>query len=173
MPTEKPDSATHHTVENGPEEPSKDHATSACDPIPSAPPILPDWTPSDAELLNKISQKPVAEPRDPEAAAHKCCTKLVHNRAAEDDVSRCSARDSCPFECCTSVVHKPRKRSLPPSSRSGSNFRRQSSGLMLRGRVFYLRLRVPRALEQTVGRTHVCEHERAQIVMSMNVRIDL
>ena len=39
MPTEKPDSATHHTVENGPEEPSKDHATSACDPIPSAPPI--------------------------------------------------------------------------------------------------------------------------------------
>lgn len=125
------------------------------DPIPSAPPILLDWTPSDAELLNKIKPNPVAEPPDPDAAARKCCTELVHNHAAEGDVSPCSAKDSCPFGCCTSVVHKPRKRSLPPSSRSGGNFRRPSSGLMLRGRVFYLRLRVPRAFEQTVGRTHV------------------
>ena len=123
--------------------------------LPSAPPILMDWTPSDAELPNKIKPKPVAELRDPEAAPHKCCTKRVHNRAAEGDVSRCSTGDSCPFGCCTSVVHKPLKRSLPPSSRSGANFRRQSSGLMLRGRVFYLRLRVPRALEHTVGRTRL------------------
>lgn len=149
MPRKKPTSTSLTTVQDDQDQP--------CDTVgailPSAPPFRSEWTPSDAELPNKIKPKLVAEPRDPDAAAHKRCTKLVHNRAAEGDVNPCSAGDSCPFGCCASVVHKPLKRSLPLSSRSGANFRHPSSGLMLRGRVFYLRLRVPRASVTKAGRT--------------------
>ena len=125
------------------------------DPIPSAPPSLAGWTPGEADFLNKIKSTPSGEARSSDASARVCCTNVVHNGTIESAATNCKAREFRPPECCTSVVHKPRKRSLPPSSRSGANFRRQSSGLTLRGRVFYLRLRVPRSLVTTVGRTHL------------------
>ena len=68
--------------------------------------------------------------------------------------------------CSTAVCHngpepsprppQPSRRSQPPSSQpSGPRSRRQPCGLIVRGRVFYLRLRVPGALVEKVGRTPV------------------
>ena len=155
MPTEEPDSTSCHTVENGLEEPSEDRATSAHDPIPSAPPSLSGWTPGEADLPNKIKSIPSGEARSSDASARVCCTNVVHNRPFDDELRRCDARVFHPSDCCTSVVHKPSERPTPPSPRTAPRSRRQQSGLILRGRVFYLRLRVPRSVQETFGRTHL------------------
>lgn len=84
-----------------------------------------------------------------------CCTNVVHNRAPDDGSGRCSESVIQPSDCCTSVVHKPSSRSHSPSTRPHPHPGRRQPGLIVRGRVFYLRVRVPRALESTVGRTHV------------------
>ncbi|WP_368034645.1 DUF6538 domain-containing protein [Brevundimonas vesicularis] len=49
----------------------------------------------------------------------------------------------------------PSKRPLQPSPRSTDARRRQSSGLIVRGSTYYLRLRVPRSLAGVIGKTHV------------------
>ena len=111
--------------------------------LPSAPPI------SSKRLvcLRKTEQ------REPEAA--DCCTNVVHNRLSDGELRRCCESVFRAAGCCTSLVHKPSERPSPPSPRSASRSRRLPSGLIVRGRVFYLRLRVPRSLAATVGRTHV------------------
>jgi integrase len=91
--------------------------------------------------------------REPDAA--NCCTNVVHNRPFDDGSTRCDDRVFYPSDCCTSLVHKPSKTAPSPSSRTRQDSRRRHSGLIVRGRVFYLRVRVPRSLEQTVGRTHL------------------
>jgi integrase len=52
------------------------------------------------------------------------------------------------------TMGKPFERSSSPSPRSSLSARR-SSGMFVRGRVFYLRVRVPRGLQQGMGRTHI------------------
>ncbi len=83
-----------------------------------------------------------------------CCTNVVHNRPPGDGSTRCDNRGFCPSDCCTSVVHKPPRPVSSPPSRTQQDSGCRHSGLIVRGRVFYLRLRVPRSLEKTVGRTH-------------------
>ena len=57
--------------------------------------------------------------------------------------------------CITTSAHTPSKRHLRPSPRSLHSGRRQSSGLIVRGSTYYLRLRVPRPLAGIIGKTHV------------------
>src|SRR5436190_13543988 len=93
---------------------------------------------------------PIGEPPEP-----ICCTNVVHNRASDDGSTRCDERVFRPSDCCTSVVHKPSQTASSPSSRARQDSGRRHSGLIVRGRGFYLRMRVPRSLERTVGRTHL------------------
>lgn len=93
---------------------------------------------------------PIGEPPEP-----VCCTNVVHNRPSGDGSTRCDERAFSHSNCCTSVVHKPSKTASAPSSRTPQDSGRRHSGLIVRGRVFYLRMRVPRSLEGTVGRTHL------------------
>ena len=96
--------------------------------LPSAPPI-PD------KGLVSLTKSTSCEP---EAAI--CCTNVVHNRR---QTIQGAARA------------KPSGTGRPePSSRSPS-WSRRPPGLIVRGRILYLRLRAPRSLEATVGRTHV------------------
>ncbi len=94
-----------------------------------------------------------------------CDTGVCHNGPAEPSPNRYPIRPSGDSGCSTAVCHNgpepslrlpmPSGRSRPPSSRpSGPRSWRQPSGLIVRGRVFYLRLRVPGSLVETVGRTH-------------------
>ena len=57
--------------------------------------------------------------------------------------------------CSTTPTHTPSKRLARPSQRSPDAGRRQTSGLIVRGSTYYLRLRVPRSLVTIVGKTHV------------------
>lgn len=84
----------------------------------------------------------------------ECCTNVVHNHSSDDELRRCSEKASRHSDCCTKLVHKPSERPSSPSRRSAARSRHPQSGLIVRGRVFYVRLRVPRSLEKTVGRTH-------------------
>ena len=162
MPHEEPDSTNDHPVEHGHEEPSEDRAV---------PPLSSTINPSpqhgggfsicnSSNLGDSAGAFPTANPRD-------CCTSVVHNLHAEGPKSPLPSTDLATPDCCTSVVHNRRKtvertvRPKPsgngrsePSQRLASRSRR-TPGLIVRGRVFYLRLRVPRSLEASVGRTHV------------------
>lgn len=97
------------------------------------------------------------EPR-PGADLRNCDRRLVHKRSSTIRKSPSPSTDLGGSDWRRSVVHNPRVRSrthtagssASPSSRSSRNV----PGLIVRGRVFYLRLRVPRTLQQKVGRTH-------------------
>jgi hypothetical protein len=99
-----------------------------------------------------------ANPRKCEPDVAKCDHRLVHKRFSTISKSPLPSKDLAGSDWCRSVVHNPRVRSrthaagssAPPSSRSSRNV----PGLTIRGRVFYLRLRVPRTLQEKVGRTH-------------------
>ncbi|WP_366788496.1 DUF6538 domain-containing protein, partial [uncultured Brevundimonas sp.] len=87
-----------------------------------------------------------------------CDHKLVHKRSCTIRKSPLPSKDLAGSDWRRSVVHNPGGRSrthaagssASPSSRSSRNV----PGLIVRGRVFYLRLRVPRTLQKKVGRTH-------------------
>eukprot|EP01036_Dinobryon_divergens_P046783 gene46783-62589_t len=94
-----------------------------------------------------------------------CDTGVCHTDPAQDTSNRYPIRLSADPACSTGVCHNgpepsqrlsiPSSRSQPPLSRpSGPRSRRQPSGLIVRGRVFYLRLRVPGGLVEKVGKTH-------------------
>jgi hypothetical protein len=90
-----------------------------------------------------------------------CDTTVCHTVSPEPSQNRYPARLSDDPGCSTAACHNvlgpssrlplPSRRSQPPSA---PRFRRQPSGLIIRGRVFYLRLRVPGGLVEKVGRTH-------------------
>lgn len=109
----------------------------------SHPPLFP-------KPFKRLRFLPIGEP---ETAV--CCTNVVHNRPSDDGSTRCDERVFRHFDCCTRAVHKPSQTASSPSSRSRSPSGRRQSGLIVRGRVFYLRLRVPRSLVTTFGRTHL------------------
>lgn len=158
-PAQAPDSGAYHTVEH-------DEAGSLGDRLEDA---MQETTeelrtiPVASTIFSQSSQI-LTEFGFPRGRKAVCCTNVVHNRPFDDAENPCGARGSDPSDCCTSVVHIRRQTVAPiirpkpsgngrqqPPSRS----RRQHPGLIMRGRVFYLRLRVPRSLEETVGRTHV------------------
>ena len=94
-----------------------------------------------------------------------CDTTVCHTPASRASPNRYPIGLPDDPGCSTAVRHngpepsqrllQPSRRSRPPSSRpSGPRSRRQPRGLIVRGRVFYLRLRVPGGLVEKVGRTH-------------------
>ena len=95
-----------------------------------------------------------------------CATTVRHTVASEPSANRYAVRDSGSWSCITTLYHKIEvpisgatapKRSgngrLEPSGKpSPSAPRRRTSGLIVRGEVWYLRLRVPRHLQAQMGR---------------------
>jgi hypothetical protein len=170
MPHEEPDSTSYHTVEHGQEEPSEGRYADALETTAGRP-LSSTINPSpqhgggfsicDSSNLNdSLGSAPTANPR-------VCCTKVVHKQHARKPKSPLPSTDLAGADCCTKLVHnraqtvsrtagpKPSGNGRSePSPRLPSRSRR-SLGLIVRGRVFYLRLRVPRSLEASVGRTHV------------------
>lgn len=73
-------------------------------------------------------------------------TTLLHTVPKRPSKKRSSTVASPAPGCSTTSSHTPSKRLLRPSPRSPDNGRRQSSGLIVRGSTYYLRLRVPRRL---------------------------
>ena len=94
-----------------------------------------------------------------------CDTTVRHTVTSEPSSNRCSVRLSASWACDTTLYHntvddavaawgrKPSQNgsSGPWEKRSASRPRR-TSGLMVRGTVFYLRVRVPRHIQASVGR---------------------
>ena len=90
-----------------------------------------------------------------------CDTAVCHTASSQPSPNRYPVRLSDPPGCSTDECHngrepsprksQPSRRSRPPLAARSS---RQPSGLIVRGRVFYLRLRVPGALVEKVGKTH-------------------
>ncbi|WP_432207113.1 DUF6538 domain-containing protein [Brevundimonas naejangsanensis] len=116
------------------------------EPLPSAPP-------------NPIKDlKLQAKSRRCEPNVANCDHRLVHKRSSTIPKSLSNSTHLTGSGWRRSVVHNPRVRSrthaagssVPPSSRSSRNV----PGLIVRGRVFYLRLRVPRTLQEKIGKTH-------------------
>lgn len=90
-----------------------------------------------------------------------CDTTVCHTPASKASSNRYPIRLSDDPGCSTAVCHNgpaPTERLPQPSRRpqapSHPRSKRQPSGLIVRGRVFYLRLRVPGGLVEKVGRTH-------------------
>lgn len=90
-----------------------------------------------------------------------CDTTVCHTSPSETSSNRYPVRVSDASGCSTAVCHngpEPQKRLPQPSGRSrppsSAPSRRQPLGLIVRGRVFYLRIRVPCALVEKVGKTH-------------------
>ena len=98
-----------------------------------------------------------------------CCTKVLPSIQIEVPKSPLTSTDLANSNCCTKLLHqsrkqatsplgKPSKRSTKSSSRSptsSAKIERRLSGMIVRGRVFYLRLKVPIKLQQQMGRSHV------------------
>lgn len=116
------------------------------EPLPSAPPIF----------SNALKTQAKSKQCEPNVA--NCDRRLVHKGSSTIPKSSSPSTDLTGSGWRRSVVHNPRVRSrthaagtsAPPSSRSSRNV----PGIIVRGRVFYLRLRVPRTLHEKVGRTH-------------------
>ena len=82
-------------------------------------------------------------------------TTLCHTVPQRPSKKRSSTVGSASQACITTSAHTPSKRPLRPYPRSLHSGRRQSSGLIVRGSTYYLRLRVPRPLAGIIGKTHV------------------
>ena len=84
-----------------------------------------------------------------------CYTSLLHQQHLERSKNGSGPMSSTEQDCYTNLLHKPPERSQSSSTRSTDRRRKIPSGLMVRGRVFYVRIRVPRNVQATIGRTHV------------------
>ena len=82
-------------------------------------------------------------------------TTLLHTVPKRPSKKRSPTVGSPPPACSTTLLHTPSKQPLRLSPRSSDNGRQQSSGLIVRGSTYYLRLRVPRPLAGVIGKTHV------------------
>ena len=87
-------------------------------------------------------------------------TTLCHTVHQRPSKRRSTTVGSASHGCSTTSKHTPSQRPSGPSSRSPHAGRRQSSGLIVRGSTYYLRLRVPRPLITIVGKTHVVKSLR-------------
>ena len=85
----------------------------------------------------------------------KSDTTLLHTASNRPSKKRSLTIGSGSHACSTTPTHTPSKRLARPSQRSPDAGRRQSSGLIVRGSTYYLRLRVPRPLAGIIGKTHV------------------
>jgi hypothetical protein len=84
-----------------------------------------------------------------------CCTTLHHTVARKPSKKRAKTVGSHSPACITRLHHKPSERPSPSSGRSAEQSRPFPPGLIVRGRVFHVRVRVPRHLEAKIGQSHV------------------
>src|SRR5690606_7393770 len=106
------------------------------EPLPSAPP-----NPCFSRVSTETGRKPD--------------TTLRHTASRKPSKKRSTTISSPSRDCSTKVPHTSSQRPSRPSLRSPNAGRRQSSGLIVRGSTYYLRLRVPRSLAGVIGKTHV------------------
>lgn len=122
------------------------HVETPEDPLPSAPPIF----------SNALKTQAKSKQCEPNVA--NCDRRLVHKRSSTISKSPLPSMDLAGSDWRRSVVHNPHVRSRThaagSSASSSSRSSRNVAGLIVRGRVFYLRLRVPRTLQDKVGRSH-------------------
>ena len=99
----------------------------------------------------------------PEAAV--CATTVCHHGVAEPSSNRCGITDFGSPACSTKLYHQGREsmsggmvakrsgngRQEPSGKPSSSAPRRRHVGLIVRGEVYYLRLKVPQLLQSRVG----------------------
>ena len=102
----------------------------------------------------------------PSAPPNPCSTRVWTGSGENSDATLCHTVSQRPSKkraatvssssrgCSTTSSHTPSEWPLRPSARSPHG-RRQSSGLIVRGSTYYLRLRVPRPLAGIIGKTHV------------------
>ena len=131
--------AAAETVENGQKEPSDDRGRDT-----TSPPV--------ASTTSRQAPELSAKPGKARSYNNFCDTITLHtvtSRPSENDGSSGSSRRS---GCDTSLGHEPSSRSLSPSSRSPRRQRRNPPGLIVRGTIYHVRIRVPRSLEAQVGR---------------------
>ncbi len=119
----------------------------------------------DAPVVSTTFPQPLTGQGKRRVRGRSCDTTVCHTVSSEPSPNRYPIRLSDENGCSTAVCHNgpepsprlpiPSRRSQPPSSRpSPPRSRRQPCGLIVRGRVFYLRIRVPGGLVEKVGRTH-------------------
>lgn len=84
-----------------------------------------------------------------------CYTSLLHQQPLESSENSSGSTASADRDCYTNLLHQPSKRSSSPSSRSSHRRRTNPPHLIVRGRVFHVRVKVPRKAQATVGRTQV------------------
>lgn len=93
-----------------------------------------------------------------------CGTTVRHTVSVEPSSNRWPIRLSGSWACDTRLYHtdhqrmgaataaKPSRNGQPPPSKRSPSAPRRTSGLMVRGTIFYLRIRVPQHLQARVGR---------------------
>ncbi|WP_396594343.1 DUF6538 domain-containing protein [Brevundimonas sp. R86498] len=84
-----------------------------------------------------------------------CYTSLLHQQHLEKPETSYGSTASDNPDCYTDLLHRPSNRPCSPSSRSRHRRRPNPPGLIVRGRVFHVRVKVPRQFQETVGRTQV------------------
>ena len=84
-----------------------------------------------------------------------CYTSLLHQQHLERSENSFDSTASADPDCYTNLLHQPCKRAPSPSARSPHPKRTSPSGLIVRGRFFHVRVKVPRKAQATVGRTEV------------------
>ena len=84
-----------------------------------------------------------------------CYTSLLHQRHLEGSENSSESKPSADSDCYINLLHQPSKRRPSPSSRSPQHRRANPPCLIVRGRVFHVRMKVPRKAQATVGRTQV------------------
>ena len=114
---------------------SRENALSGPGAVPSAPPFL-------------------DIPRNSGSPGENCDTTLLHTVNSGPSDKRGHARVSRLRDCHTDLRHQPSSRSPGPSQRSRPKGSSRTPGLILRGTIYYLRLRVPRHVSSVIGRTH-------------------
>ncbi len=73
-----------------------------------------------------------------------CCTRLLHQQPPKGSESSFGTTASADPDCYTNLLHQPSKRLSSPPLRSPHGRRANPPGLILRGRVFHVRVTVPR-----------------------------
>lgn len=81
-----------------------------------------------------------------------CYTSLLHRPRLEGPENSSGTRASTDPDCYTNLLHQPSQRLSPPLSRSPNRRRPNPPGLIVRGRVFHVRVKVPRKAQAATSK---------------------
>ena len=82
-----------------------------------------------------------------------CYSSLLQQQHLRGSENSAGTTASAAPDCYSNPLQQPSRRPSSPSSRSPRLQRAQPPGLIVRGRVFHVRVAVPRKLQKTLGRT--------------------